>query len=61
MSNHAMHPRVHIDSRMNATTEICLNKFERLVKKDHKIRVGIELTFCDTRSTFLPLTFQFSL
>jgi len=41
----------------NATTWICLNKYEQLVKKDHKIRTGVELASSDKLwSAILPLT-----
>ena len=42
---------------MNTTTWICLDKYERLVKKDHKIRAGIEPTSSDNRSDILPLNY----
>ena len=34
-----------------------LNKYERLAKKDHKIKVGIEPTSPDNRSDILPLNY----
>ena len=42
---------------MNATTWIYLNKYERLVKKDHKTSVGIEPTSSDNRSNILRLNY----
>ena len=36
--------RKNIDSRLNATTRIRLNKYERFGKKDHEIRIGIRHT-----------------
>jgi hypothetical protein len=43
--------------KQDATTWIRLNKHERLVKKDHKIRAGIEPTSSDNRSAVLPLNY----
>ena len=40
---------------MNETTWIGLNKYERLVKKYHKIEAGIEPTRSDNRSNILSI------
>ena len=39
---------------MNGTTRICLNKHERLAKKDHKTRAVMEPISSDDRSIILP-------
>ena len=57
ISNHRTYPRLYIGASTNVSTWICLHKYERLVKKDHKIRAGIEPTFSDNRSAVLPLNY----
>ena len=42
---------------MNVSTWICLYKYESLVKKDHKIRTGIEPASSENRSVVLPLNY----
>ncbi len=42
---------------MEVSTAICLNKYERLIKKVHKIGAGIEPTSSDNRSGILPLNY----
>ena len=50
------HESVHL-ILVDSSTLICLDKYERSVRKDHKTRAGIEPTSSDNRTAILPLNY----